>query len=101
MVDAPVSETERVPSAIDLSQGCDKGALGIWLAFNIETAALSKAAEHRRTPRSAGHYALISRRAFWSAAVLHRFPMRQTTPDTKRFTFVRMTTLGVPPDLPR
>src|SRR6266480_2534301 len=73
----------------------------ICLAFDIETAVHSKAAEHCRTPRPAGYYALVSRLAFWSAAVLRRFPVRQITPDTKRFTFVRMTTPGAPPGLSR
>jgi hypothetical protein len=53
--------------------------VSICLAFNIENAVHSKAAEHCRTPRPAGHYALISRHAFWSAAVLRRFPMRADT----------------------
>ena len=44
-------------------------AAGICLAFDIETAVHSKAAEDCRTPRPAGYYALVSRLAFWSNGV--------------------------------
>ena len=46
----------------------------------IESGVRSKAAEHCRSPKPAGHCALISRLAFWSAAMLRRFPWQHENP---------------------